>query len=85
MSHDQFGLEDVLAAAAAAAPMRSLDVVARSLRERFGAGSVSFLLPDVIGQKMVRVSEDVASQDGTSAEQIPCTAASTTTSCAASG
>ncbi|WP_018562252.1 MULTISPECIES: PP2C family protein-serine/threonine phosphatase [unclassified Streptomyces] len=71
MSHDQFGLEDVLAAAAAAAPMRSLDVVARSLRERFGAGSVSFLLPDVIGQKMVRVSEDVASQDGTSAEQIP--------------
>lgn len=57
MSNDRLGL-DVLASAEAASPVRSLDVVARNLRVRFGARSVSFLLPDVIGQKMVRVCQD---------------------------
>ncbi|MFF7212994.1 PP2C family protein-serine/threonine phosphatase [Streptomyces sp. NPDC008238] len=71
MSHDKLGLDDVLAAAEAAAPVQSLDVVAHNLRERFGARSVSFLFPDIVGQKMVRVGEDVASQQGTSADQVP--------------
>ncbi|MDX2649803.1 PP2C family protein-serine/threonine phosphatase [Streptomyces sp. PA03-1a] len=71
MSHDQLGLDDVLTAAEAASPVNSLDVVARNLRERFGARSVSLLLPDVIGQKMVRVSEDADSQQVRSADQVP--------------
>ncbi|MFD8077834.1 PP2C family protein-serine/threonine phosphatase [Streptomyces sp. NPDC059718] len=71
MSHDQLGLDDVLMAAEAASPVKSLDVVARNLRERFGARSVSLLVPDIIGQKMVRVSEDADSQQDRSADQVP--------------
>ncbi|WP_432160372.1 PP2C family protein-serine/threonine phosphatase [Streptomyces sp. NRRL F-5630] len=65
------GLAEVLAAAEDAAPVSSLDVVARNLRERFGARYVSFLFVDVLGRTMVRVSEERASQQGRRAEQIP--------------
>jgi serine phosphatase RsbU (regulator of sigma subunit) len=51
------GLAEVLAAAEAAAPVRSLDVVAHNLRERFGARSVSFLFVDVVGRRLLRVHE----------------------------
>jgi serine phosphatase RsbU (regulator of sigma subunit) len=67
----QLRLGEVLVAAEAAPPVGSVDVVARNLRERFGALAVSLLLVDVVGQQVVRISEDLASQRGSSAEQIP--------------
>ncbi|MGV2922155.1 serine/threonine-protein phosphatase, partial [Streptomyces alfalfae] len=42
MAQDRIRLADVLAAAEDAAPGASLDVVARNLRDRFGARYVSF-------------------------------------------
>lgn len=70
MAHEQLRLGEVLAAAEAAAPVESVEVIARHLRDRFGARSVSFLLADVIGRKMVRIAEHGASQRGQGAEQI---------------
>lgn len=55
MARDRIGLAEVLVATEAAAPVDSLDlVVARNLRDRFGARYVSFLLcrhlgPGVLG------------------------------------
>nr|WP_199820199.1 PP2C family protein-serine/threonine phosphatase [Streptomyces sp. NRRL S-475] len=57
MLRDWMGLADVLAAAEEAAPVGSLDVVARNLRERFGARYVSFLFVDVVGRRLLRVSD----------------------------
>ncbi|GAA3479628.1 PP2C family protein-serine/threonine phosphatase [Streptomyces yanii] len=71
MARDRIELAGVLAAAEAAAPMESLDVVARNLQDRFDARYVSFLFVDVIGRRMVRVSKEGASQRGRYAEQIP--------------
>ncbi|MGW4224211.1 PP2C family protein-serine/threonine phosphatase [Streptomyces bauhiniae] len=68
---DGIGLAEVLAAAEAAAPVASLDVVARNLRERFGAQYVSFLFVDVVGRRVVRVNEEAATQQGRRADQIP--------------
>ncbi|MFH8736063.1 PP2C family protein-serine/threonine phosphatase [Streptomyces sp. NPDC017964] len=48
-------LAGVLAAAEAAAPVESLDVVARMLREHLGAVSVSFLITDFTGGSVVRL------------------------------
>jgi serine phosphatase RsbU (regulator of sigma subunit) len=48
-------LGELLAAAEAAPPGQSVDVVARDLRKRFGAESVSFLFVDLIGQRLVRL------------------------------
>lgn len=67
------GLAEVLAAAEDAAPVDSVEVVARSLRERFGARHVSFLIVDIIGRKLVRVGEDAAARKGRRAEQIELT------------
>ncbi|BBA96094.1 putative magnesium or manganese-dependent protein phosphatase [Actinacidiphila reveromycinica] len=71
MAREQIGLVDILAAAEDAAPVGSVDVVARNLRERFGARYVSFLFVDVVGHKLVRVSEAPDTQEGRRAEQIP--------------
>ncbi|MFB7414761.1 PP2C family protein-serine/threonine phosphatase [Streptomyces sp. NPDC056121] len=68
---DRIGLAEVLAAAEGASPVASLDVVARNLRDRFGARHVSFLFVDVIGRKVVRVSQETASQQGRQADQMP--------------
>jgi hypothetical protein len=57
-----FGLTGLLAAAEDAAPGASLAVVARNLRERFGARAVSFLFVDVVGRQMVKLDEGAASQ-----------------------
>ncbi|GAA2432450.1 PP2C family protein-serine/threonine phosphatase [Streptomyces macrosporus] len=46
----------ILAAAEAASPVESVDVVARELRRRFGATSVSFLITDMTGHAVVRLS-----------------------------
>ncbi|MEE4543466.1 PP2C family protein-serine/threonine phosphatase [Streptomyces sp. V4-01] len=71
MARDRIELAEVLAAAEAAAPVGSLDVVARNLRQRFGAQYVSFLFVDVLGQRVVRVSEEGAASRGRRADQTP--------------
>ncbi|MFF3015360.1 PP2C family protein-serine/threonine phosphatase [Streptomyces sp. NPDC057939] len=60
MGRDRIGLAQVLAAAEAAAPVDSLDVVARSLRDRFNATWVSFLFIDVVGRRLLRVHDTAA-------------------------
>ncbi len=59
-------LGELLAAAEAAPPGESVDVVAHDLQKRFGAERVSFLFLDLIGQRLVRLGaagEEMA--DGT--------------------
>ncbi|AUG75911.1 protein phosphatase [Kitasatospora sp. MMS16-BH015] len=70
MTREQMVLGEVLATAEAAAPVDSLDVVARNLRERFGARYVSFLFLDLIGQSVVRVAEDATTLHGRGTERI---------------
>lgn len=48
-------LAETLAAAETAAPVESLDVIARMLREQLGAASVSFLITDFTGSSVVRL------------------------------
>ncbi|WP_034262032.1 SpoIIE family protein phosphatase [Actinospica robiniae] len=48
-------LSGLLTAAEAAPPVESLDVVARMLKDRFGAVSVSFLISDFSGRSVVRL------------------------------
>ncbi|MFG3590595.1 PP2C family protein-serine/threonine phosphatase [Streptomyces sp. NPDC047990] len=69
--NDRLMMADVLAAAEDASPVASIDVAARNLRERFGARYVSFLLMDVVGRKVVRVTEEADAQQGRRADQIP--------------
>ncbi len=71
MADDVIGLAELLTAAENAAPVESLDMVAHNLRERFGARYVSFLFADVVGRKMVRITEEAAPQQGRRADQIP--------------
>jgi hypothetical protein len=60
----------VLAAAEDAAPVRSLDVVARNLRKRFAARYVSFLFVDVVGRRLLRVNDEVAPDEERRADQV---------------
>src|SRR3954452_20362472 len=53
----------LLAAAEAAPPGESVDVVARNLQKRFGAEHVSFLFVDLIGQQLVRLNAAAAAGD----------------------
>ncbi|MFF9372977.1 PP2C family protein-serine/threonine phosphatase [Streptomyces griseoluteus] len=71
MTRDRIGLAEVLESAEAAAPVASLDVVARNLRDRFGAQYVSFLFVDVVGRRVVRVTEETTIQQGRHADQTP--------------
>ncbi|MFE5811024.1 serine/threonine-protein phosphatase, partial [Streptomyces sp. NPDC056491] len=71
MARERIGLAEVLAAAEAAAPVDSLDVVARNLRDRFGAGYVSFLFVDVVGRRLLRVHDTAATHQEERAEQVP--------------
>ncbi|MFC9292285.1 PP2C family protein-serine/threonine phosphatase [Streptomyces sp. NPDC057052] len=69
---DEFALGEVLAAAEDAAPMDSVDVVARNVQKRLGAVSVSFLFLDFVGQELVRLTAaDDAEAGGTSPVRIP--------------
>jgi serine phosphatase RsbU (regulator of sigma subunit) len=70
VERERIGLAEVLAAAEAAAPVRSLDVVAHNLRERFGARYVSFLFVDVVGRRLLRVHEGKATLQEHGEEQI---------------
>jgi serine phosphatase RsbU (regulator of sigma subunit) len=67
----QIGLAEVLAAAEQAAPVHSLDVIARSLRDRFDARRVSFLFVDVVGRRLLRVNEEKATPQERGADQVP--------------
>ncbi|MFF5157770.1 PP2C family protein-serine/threonine phosphatase [Streptomyces sp. NPDC000348] len=49
-------LGELLAAAEAAPPGESVDVVAHDLQKRFGAERVSFLFADLVGQRLVRLT-----------------------------
>ncbi|MEU2624952.1 PP2C family protein-serine/threonine phosphatase [Streptomyces sp. NPDC007157] len=49
-------LGELLAAAEAAPPGESVDVVAHDLQKRFGAENASFLFVDLIGQRLVRLA-----------------------------
>ncbi|MFD5293335.1 PP2C family protein-serine/threonine phosphatase [Streptomyces rochei] len=71
MERDRVGLAEVLAAAEDAAPVRSLDVVAHNLRERFGARYVSFLFVDVVGRRLLRVNDDGTAPQEHGADQVP--------------
>ncbi|CAL9656112.1 hypothetical protein SUDANB108_06816 [Streptomyces sp. enrichment culture] len=56
MERGDLELGHVLAAAEAAPPGESVNVVARDLQKRFGASRVSFLFADLIGQRLVRLA-----------------------------
>ncbi|MFH8973400.1 PP2C family protein-serine/threonine phosphatase [Streptomyces sp. NPDC017890] len=55
MSGEGLGLDEVLRAAEGAAPVESVDVVARNLEKRFSAREVSFLFVDMLGREAVRL------------------------------
>ncbi|MFJ9596772.1 PP2C family protein-serine/threonine phosphatase [Streptomyces virginiae] len=71
MADDRIGLAEVLAAAEAAAPVDSLDVVARNLRDRFGARYVSFLFIDVVGRRLLRIHDTARTRRDERAAQVP--------------
>ncbi|MFE2276535.1 PP2C family protein-serine/threonine phosphatase [Streptomyces sp. NPDC059454] len=59
-------LGELLAAAEAAPPGESVDVVAHDLQKRFGAERVSFLFVDLVGRRLVRLTaadDDVTDSD----------------------
>ncbi|MEV5319235.1 PP2C family protein-serine/threonine phosphatase [Streptomyces sp. NPDC052687] len=70
MGRDRIGLAELLAAAEEAAPVRSLDVVAHHLRERFGARYVSFLFVDIVGRRLLRVHEEKATPQEHGPDQV---------------
>ncbi|MEU3504502.1 PP2C family protein-serine/threonine phosphatase [Streptomyces hundungensis] len=63
-------LARTLEAAEAAAPVESLDVVARMLKERLGAASVSFLITDFNGSSVVRLGAAGSVDIGEPAQRI---------------
>ncbi|QGV77212.1 PP2C family protein-serine/threonine phosphatase [Streptomyces ficellus] len=65
MDGETLRIGDVLAEAADASPVESVDVVARHLQKRFQAVCVSFLFADLIGEKLIRL----AIADGPEAER----------------
>ncbi|MFG2386182.1 PP2C family protein-serine/threonine phosphatase [Streptomyces avermitilis] len=63
-------LGELLAAAEAAPPGESVDVIARNLQKRFGAERVSFLFVDLIGHRLVRLTAAVDGDAADHAEPI---------------
>lgn len=61
----------MLAAAESAAPVESLDVVARILKEHLGAASVSFLITDFTGGSVVRLGAAGSVETDKPAQRIP--------------
>ncbi|WP_190015477.1 PP2C family protein-serine/threonine phosphatase [Streptomyces lucensis] len=55
MGGEVLGLDEVLRAAEDAAPVESVDVVARNLEKRLSAAEVSFLFVDMIGRQAIRL------------------------------
>ncbi|MGW2444539.1 PP2C family protein-serine/threonine phosphatase [Streptomyces sp. NPDC001675] len=54
-----------------AAPVDAVDVFAEELRRRFGATKVSFLIVDLTGKAVARLSTAGAVEEGREAERIP--------------
>ncbi|MFJ1798148.1 PP2C family protein-serine/threonine phosphatase [Streptomyces sp. NPDC088180] len=71
MTYDRMGLAEVLAAAESAAPVDSIDVVARNLRARFGARYVSFLFVDAVGSRLLRVNDAAGVSQEQRTERVP--------------
>ncbi|ESP98351.1 Phosphoserine phosphatase RsbU [Streptomyces sp. ADI96-15] len=71
MARERIGAAALLAAAERAAPVASLDVVARDLRDGLGAWNVSFLFLDAVGRRMVRVTEETALGQADRIERLP--------------
>ncbi|MFJ6514967.1 PP2C family protein-serine/threonine phosphatase [Streptomyces sp. NPDC091406] len=71
MVSDRTGLAAVLTAARDAAPVHSLDVVARDLRARFGARYVSFLFVDLVGSRLLRVNDMDGASHEDRTERVP--------------
>ncbi|MGW4625613.1 PP2C family protein-serine/threonine phosphatase [Streptomyces rubiginosohelvolus] len=71
MVSDRTGLAAVLTAARDAAPVHSLDVVARDLRARFGARYVSFLFVDLVGSRLLRVNDMSGTSREGRTERVP--------------
>ncbi|MFF1519512.1 PP2C family protein-serine/threonine phosphatase [Streptomyces sp. NPDC058305] len=71
MSGGESGLPRLLTAAEAAAPVDAVDVVAEDLRRRFEATGVSFLIVDLTGRAVARLSTAGAVEGGREAERIP--------------
>lgn len=71
MVSDRMGLTAVLAAAEDAAPVNSLDVVARDLRIRLGARYVSFLFVDVVGSRLLRVNDTAGVSEEDRTQRVP--------------
>ncbi|MEV7441310.1 PP2C family protein-serine/threonine phosphatase [Streptomyces sp. NPDC091204] len=63
-------LAGMLEAAEAAPPVEALDVVARMLKERIGAVSVSFLITDFTGGSVVRLGAAGSVETGERAQRI---------------
>lgn len=71
MSGQQGELARLLTAVEKAAPVEAVDVVAEHLRWRFGAMEVSFLIVDLTGRAVARLSSTAATEGGRQAERIP--------------
>ncbi|MFJ9138698.1 PP2C family protein-serine/threonine phosphatase [Streptomyces sp. NPDC102256] len=71
MSGGESGLPRLLTAAETAAPIDAVDVVAEDLRRRFQATGVSFLIVDLTGRAVARLSTAGAVEGGREAERIP--------------
>jgi hypothetical protein len=67
---EQNGLPRLLTAAETAAPADAVDVIAEDLRRRFDATKVSFLIVDLTGKAVARLST-VAAENERDTERIP--------------
>lgn len=65
------GLPRLLTAAETAAPVDAVAVVAEDLRRRFGATMVSFLIVDLTGKAVARLTTAAGAEGGREAERIP--------------
>lgn len=70
VSGGQSGIPRLLTAAETAAPVDAVDVIAEDLRRRFNATKVSFLIVDLTGRAVARLSTAPA-EGGREAERIP--------------
>ncbi|MEV2248013.1 PP2C family protein-serine/threonine phosphatase [Streptomyces sp. NPDC049970] len=64
-------LPRLLTAAETAAPVGAVDVVAEDLRRHFGATKISFLIVDLTGRAVARLSTSPDTGSGRPAERIP--------------
>ncbi|WP_407110344.1 PP2C family protein-serine/threonine phosphatase [Streptomyces sp. DSM 116494] len=70
MADEENPLPGLLQAAEEATPVEAVDVVAHNLHRRFGAETVSFLLVDLTGQAVVRLTTVGSVESGQDAERI---------------